>query len=379
MHDDSKRGGLEMSSMPNEGLRRLSDKEIERYSRQIVLDKIGYRGQRRLIEAKVCVVGLGGLGSPVVFQLAAMGIGHLRLVDCDVVELSNLHRQYLYDVNNLGYPKVEVAAKKLHELNPEIKIEPLTVAVNSGTAEDVIKGMDVVVDGLDRITPRYAINRACMKASVPYVFGAAIMTYGTVKTIIPHESACLECFQGGIEEENVEKCAVVGVHPSVLGIIASVEVSEVVRIALGEKPQLADKLFCCDIWDMKFDEIEIQRSEDCRVCGSKSSSPPVLLKEPMVTELCARDGKRSLLIAPRHDLNLNMRELKSYLLEKKAVIQINAELGVTFSLDPGIKVSFLKSGVAVIEGMDEVDSALAFYEKIIIDGLAIPRSQVFYD
>jgi len=365
--------------MPRENPRRLSDKEIERYSRQIVLDKIGYHGQRRLIEAKVCVVGLGGLGSPVVFQLAAMGIGHLRLVDCDVVELSNLHRQYLYDVSNLGYPKVEVAARKIHELNPEIEIEPSTVAVNSGTAEEVIRGMDVVVDGLDRITPRYAINRACVKARIPYVFGAAIMTYGTVKTIIPHESACLECFQGGIEEANVERCAVVGVHPSVLGIIASVEVSEAVRIALGEKPQLAGKLLCCDIWDMKFDEIEIQMSEDCQVCGSKSYSPPSPLKEPLVTELCARDGKRSLLIAPRYNLNINMGELKSCLLQEKATIQINAELGMTFSFDRGIKASFLKSGVAVIEGIDEVDSALSFYEKIIVDGLAIPRSQVFCD
>ncbi|MDH7508986.1 MAG: HesA/MoeB/ThiF family protein [Methanomassiliicoccales archaeon] len=364
--------------MKSEDLHRLSNGQIERYSRQIVLDKIGYRGQRRLIDTKVCVVGLGGLGSPIVFQLAAMGLGHLRLVDCDVVELSNLHRQYLYNVNDLGYPKAEVAAEKIHELNPEIKIEPKTVAVNSNTAVEIIKGMDVVVDGLDRITPRYAINRACMKASIPYVFGAAIMTYGIAKTIIPHETACLECFQGGIGEENVEKCSVVGVHPSVLGIIGSIEVSEVVRIALGEKPQLSDKLFCCDVWDMKFDEIEIQRSEDCRVCGSKPSMPETL-KEPIVTELCARNGKRSFLIAPRNDLNINMRKLKAYLSEEKIAIQINAKLGVAFSPVPGTKVSLLKSGVAVIEGMVDVDHALAFYEKVIIDGLSIPRSRIYLD
>jgi molybdopterin-synthase adenylyltransferase len=365
-----------MSSVPNEGVCRLSNKELERYSRQIVLDKIGYRGQRKLIDAKVCVVGLGGLGSPAVLQLAAMGVGHLRLVDCDVVELSNLHRQHLYGVSHLGYPKVEVAAKRLHDLNPEIRVEPLTLSVNSGTAEDVVRGMDVIVDGLDRITPRYALNRACLKAGVPYIFGAAIMTYGTAKTVIPHETACLECFQGGLEDERIEKCALVGVHPSVLGVIASVEVSEAIRIVLGERPQLADKLFCCDIWDMKFDEVEIKRSESCPVCGSRPSSPPMPLKEHLVTDLCGRNGKKAFLITPRDDLNLNMKNLQSCLEKNGVVIEVRAELGVTFSLGPGKNASILKSGVMVIEGVDDMSDAQDFYQRIVVEGLSIPPSRI---
>jgi adenylyltransferase/sulfurtransferase len=365
-----------MSSVPNEGVYHLSNKVLERYSRQIVLDKIGYRGQRKLIDAKVCVVGLGGLGSPAVLQLAAMGVGHLRLVDCDVVELSNLHRQHLYGVSHLGYPKVEVAAKRLRDLNPEIEIEPLTLSVNSGTAEDVVRGMDVIVDGLDRITPRYALNRACLKAGVPYVFGAAIMTYGTAKTVIPHETACLECFQGGLEDERIEKCAVVGVHPSVLGVIASVEVSEAIRIVLGERPQLADKLFCCDIWDMRFDEVEIKRSECCPVCGSRPSSPPLPLKENLITDLCARSGGRTFLITPRTDLDLNLEDLTILLERSSFTICVKARLGLTFKIDASKKGSILKSGVMVLEGINDEDDALAFYRRIVSEGLSVTLSRI---
>jgi adenylyltransferase/sulfurtransferase len=150
-----------------ENFKDISEKELEFYSRQIVLSEIVYKGQMKLKNAKVCLVGLGGLGSPAALQLAAMGVGYLRLVDHDVVELSNLQRQHLYGVNFVGYPKVEAAAKRLHELNPNIEIEPLPLSLNVNNAEDIVSDMDVVVDGLDRMSPRYAVNKACLKLEVP--------------------------------------------------------------------------------------------------------------------------------------------------------------------------------------------------------------------
>jgi adenylyltransferase/sulfurtransferase len=150
----------------------FSDKEIEFYSRQIVLKDIGYAGQLKLKNAKVCVVGLGGLGCPIATQLTAMGVGYLRLIDRDVIELSNLQRQHLYGPKFVGYPKVEVAAKRLEELNPYIDIEPLPISLNERNVEKFLKGMDVVIDGLDRMDVRYAVNRACIKLKIPYIFGA---------------------------------------------------------------------------------------------------------------------------------------------------------------------------------------------------------------
>ncbi|MDH4209616.1 MAG: HesA/MoeB/ThiF family protein, partial [Anaerolineae bacterium] len=228
--------------MPEPDANHLSDQEMEFYARQIVLPHIGYGGQMKLRSASVCIAGLGGLGSPAAMQLAAMGVGHLRLVDYDVVELSNLQRQHLYDVSSIGYPKVEAAARRLRGLNPHVHIEPLPLAIGSHNAEEIIRGMDVVVDGLDHMAPRYALNRACLKLGVPYVFGAAVSMYGNTATILPGETACLECFFGSIDDETLPSCSIAGVHPSILGLVASIEVAEAIRVLLGHRPNLANKL-----------------------------------------------------------------------------------------------------------------------------------------
>ncbi|MEM2111520.1 MAG: HesA/MoeB/ThiF family protein [Candidatus Bathyarchaeia archaeon] len=354
----------------------LSDEELEFYSRQILLPDIGYNGQLKLRKARVCVVGLGGLGSPAALQLAAMGVGKLRLVDCDVVELSNLQRQHLYDVRSLGYAKVEVAARKLHELNPHIEIEPVPLMLNTYNAEEIVKDSDVVVDGLDRMTPRYALNRACQKLGVPYVFGAAIMTYGNVSTIIPGETPCLECFQGNLDDEMLPKCSIVGVHPSILSLIASVEVFEASRIIVGKKPLLASKLLHCDISSMEFEKIELSRTENCPICGSKPSVSPMMLRETLVTELCGRRGNRVFLISPRENLKLNMREVQSVIEHYRFEVKVKGDIGLTFVNGLNNSVSILKSGIMIIEGPKDEKEAYDFYCKTIIDELKVPRSSI---
>ena len=366
----------ERTSMSKPEVKDLSDEELEFYSRQIVLPDIGYNGQLKLRNARVCIVGLGGLGSPAALQLTAMGVGYLRLIDRDVVELSNLQRQHLYSVNFLGYPKVEVAAKRLRELNPNIEIEPLPLSLNVDNAEDVVRDVDVVVDGLDRMTPRYALNRACVKLGVPYVFGAAIMTFGNVSTIMPGKTPCLECFQGNLDDATLPTCAVVGVHPSILSIIASVEVSEAMRIILGDKPHLANKILHCDIGDMKFDEVEISKAENCPVCGSKPSGSPMPLKQKLVTEVCGREGKKVFVITPRRKLELDMDELYSFLKNNGFKVRVKADLGLTFNGGLNGTASILKSGIMIIEGADNEKEAYDFYSKIVIDELKVSRSNI---
>jgi adenylyltransferase/sulfurtransferase len=358
------------------GTKSLSNEELEFYSRQIVLSEIGYNGQLKLKNAKVCIVGLGGLGSPAALQLAAMGIGYLRLVDFDVVELSNLQRQYLYDIDYIGYPKVEIAAKKLHKLNPNIEIEPLPLSLNVNNAEDIIRGIDVVIDGLDAMTPRYALNRACLKLGIPYIFGAAIRNFGNVSTIMPGKTPCLECFQGNINDNELPTCAVVGVHPSILNIIASIEVAEAIRIILGEEPRLANKLLHCDIKDMKFIELKILKSENCPVCGSKPLKPPMLLKHKLISESCSRRGKRVFVITPKKNLDLNINEVYYFLINNGYDIDVKANLGVTFKSNSKITASILKSGIMIIEGADNEEEAYEFYTKIVIEKLNIPRSNI---
>ncbi|MBS7634755.1 HesA/MoeB/ThiF family protein [Candidatus Bathyarchaeota archaeon] len=364
------------AEMRNINVAGLSETELEFYSRQIALSEIGYEGQLKLTKSSVCIAGLGGLGSPIALQLAAMGVGHIRLVDQDVVELSNLHRQILYGANFVGYPKVEVAAKRLKELNPHIEVEPLPVSINAKNAEDIVKGMDVIVDGLDRMTPRYAINRACRKNGVPYVFAAALMTFGNITTILPGKTPCLECFQGDINDEDLPTCASVGVHTSLLSIMAGIETSEAIRIMLGKEPLLAKKLLHCDVKDLTFEEIEISKSENCPVCGLKPLRPPMPLTRKAISEAHGRGRGKVFRIIPREDLKLNMNELISMIAEVGFKIKVKAELGVTFDNEFGGSTSILKSGIAVIEGARDEAEAYKSFSKLIVDGLGISESKI---
>jgi len=351
----------------------LSKEELEYYSRQIVLKEIGYNGQLKLKAAKACIVGLGGLGCSIATQLTAMGVGHLRLVDRDVVEISNLQRQHLYTMSALGYPKVEAAARRLRDLNPNVKLEPLPLSLNAETAEKIIQGADVVIDGLDRMEPRYAVNRACIKLGVPYVFGAAIMTYGNVSTIIPGETPCLECFYGNLKDEALPTCAVVGVHPSVISIVASIEVAETLRILLGEQPNLASKLLYCDLESLSMDEVSLSRLEDCPVCGAKPRSPPAPLTQSTMEEICGRGGKRSFVINPRKNLELDMVNLHRLLKERNFNILVKADLGITFNSTPEVTTSLLKSGVMITAGVKDKEEALKLYKNLVTEGLGIPH------
>ena len=350
---------------------KLSSNELEYYSRQIVLKEIGYNGQLRLKGAKVCLVGVGGLGSSIATQLTAMGVGYLRLVDRDIVELSNLHRQHLYDVDHLGYPKVEVAAKKLRRLNPNVEVEPLPLTVNPSNASEIVEGVDVVVDGLDRMAPRYALNRACLERGIPYVFGSALMSMGNVSTIIPGETPCLECFYGNLDDGTLPTCAVVGVYPSIVTLIASVEVSESVKLILGERPSLAGKLLLCDLRDSSFEKITVARAETCPVCGTQSKGEPMILKEELVEEVCGREGKRTFIVSPKRILKLDMDRLQDLLRKSAFRVTVRAELGVTFKPVEEAFVSILSSGVMIAEGFRDMGGVVSLYKELIVKGLGV--------
>ena len=206
----------------------LSEKELDRYSRQVMLEEIGYQGQLKLKQAKVCVVGVGGLGNPIVTRLAAMGVGKIRIVDRDVIELSNLHRQTMFNEDDIGQVKVETAARKLRKLNADIVIEEMPVSINDYTAFEVVDGCDVVVDALDSVNARYSLNKACIEKKIPFVTGAAVGVTGQCFTILPNESACYHCLFPALDEDSMPTCSIEGVHPSILSIIGGIEVSDTV-------------------------------------------------------------------------------------------------------------------------------------------------------
>ena len=342
----------------------LTQEEFEYYSRQIVLKDFGLEGQRKLKNAKVCVVGAGGLGSPILTQLASMGVGTIRIVDRDVVEISNLQRQHLYGVNVVGVPKVEAAQNRLSQLNPYIEVEPVPLSVTDVNAENLIRDMDVVVDALDSMRARYAVNRACHELAKPLVHGAVIMEIGSATTIIPEKTACIECFQGGIKDEDLPSCSVMGVHPAVINLIASIQVSEVVKIILCEKPTLANYLLFADLQDLSIEKVKISKSDSCPICGTNPKPKPRKNEEPLFEEICGREGRRVFIFSPNNDMNINLNQVNSSINVQGFITTMEAKLGTSFKKGE-IKGSILRSGVTIIEGVKSKEEALRIRNSIL--------------
>ena len=342
----------------------LSEKELDRYSRQVMLEEIGYQGQLKLKQSKVCVVGVGGLGNPIVTRLAAMGVGKLRIVDRDVIELSNLHRQTMFNEDDVGQVKVETAAKKLRKLNPDIVVEELPVSINDYTALDVVDGCDVVVDALDSVDARYALNKACIEKKIPFVTGAAVGVTGQSFTILPNESACYHCLFPALDEDSMPTCSIEGVHPSILSIIGGIEVSEAVKIITGKEPSLKDKVLHVDLENLVFNFTKVSRVQECSVCGSgrKQDKPK---EELILEELCGRNkGKRTFSVTPTYPVALNADEITSIAKEKGFVVENLGDLGISMRTNE-LSVSFMKRGSAVLVGPKDEQEATSLYKELL--------------
>ncbi len=352
------------SSETGEQVSDLSEKELDRYSRQIMLEEIGYQGQLKLKQAKVCVVGVGGLGNPIVTRLAAMGVGKIRIVDRDVIELSNLHRQTMFNEDDVGQVKVEIAAKKLRKLNADIIIEELPVSVNDYTALDVVDGCDVVIDALDSVNARYSLNKACIEKKIPFVTGAAVGVTGQSFTILPNETACYHCLFPALDEDSMPTCSIEGVHPSILSIIGGIEVSEAVKIITGKQPSLKDKVLHVDLENLIFNFTKVSRVQECSVCGSgKKQDKPK--EELILEELCGRNrGKRTFSVTPTYPVALNVNDITSIAKEKGFVVENLGDLGISMSTND-LSVSFMKSGSAVLVGPKDEQEATSLYKDLL--------------
>jgi len=350
----------------------LKNEDLQRYSRQIMLEEIGFVGLEKLRKAKVCVVGVGGIGNPVVTQLTAMGVGKLKIVDRDIIEISNLHRQHLYTESDLGKVKVEAAKERLEKINSSVEIEALPNSVTKYTAESIISGYDIVVDALDSIDARYALNDACIKLNIPLIYAGALGMLGSVCTIIPNKTACLRCIFPALAEDDMPTCSTEGVHPSILYLVGGIQVSEAVKIILGEKPTLENKLMYVDLNDISLEKISVFRQEECPSCGTKRIERDQLeTKQLIIEELCGRDrGKRTYTVTPSHiSSSLNLIGIEKNAERLGYTIKTKGELGLTImsSNSDSLSISFMSSGAATIVGAKSEDEALSIYKSFVDD------------
>ena len=240
----------------------LTAGERERYDRQIMIMGLGEDGQEKLKRAKVIIAGSGGLGSPAAIYLAAAGVGTIRIVDHDRVELSNLNRQILHWDNDIGRNKVNSAAEKLSQLNQGVKIEAVQETIDEANVSRHVAGCDLIVDAMDNLPTRYLLNTAAIENNIPFVHGAVYGLEGRAMTIIPGKTACLRCVYRGLIPE--EKFPVLGVTPAVIGCI---QATEVIKYITGIGKLLTNRLLIYDGLNMKFTELVVQRDVNCKHCG----------------------------------------------------------------------------------------------------------------
>lgn len=248
---------------------RLGDAERQRYARHLVIPELGEEGQEKLADASVVIVGVGGLGSPAAYYLAAAGVGRLGLVDADAVELSNLQRQVLHTTADLGRRKVESAAEKLHALNPGVRLELHDVAFSAATAADLLAGYDVVVTGVDNFPSRFLLNDACVLLRKTLVEGAILQFIGLAMTIRGGETACYRCvFPEMPAPGSSPSPAEAGVFGPVPGTIGSIQACEAIKVITGFGEPLYDRLLQYDAAALSFQEVAIAREPACPVCGT---------------------------------------------------------------------------------------------------------------
>ncbi len=245
-------------------LSELSREEVERYSRQLILKEVGVEGQLRLRGSKVAIFGVGGLGSVVLYFLAAAGVGTIYIVDKDPVELSNLNRQVLYTSEDVGRPKVEVAAERIRKVNPHVRVHALARSVDLELALDLAGKVDVLVDCLDNWKARHIVNEAAVKSRKPLVHAAVEEFYGHVLTVLPGKTPCLNCVfpRGGVRDRSP-----IPVLGAVVGAVACVEALETLKLLLGINPASLGTIVFLDFKSLSINKLKVSKNPKCDVCS----------------------------------------------------------------------------------------------------------------
>jgi sulfur-carrier protein adenylyltransferase/sulfurtransferase len=261
-------GGWKASGLPWRVPQTLTSDQRRRYSRHLLIPEVGEDGQRKLLEAKVLLVGAGGLGSPAALYLAAAGVGTLGIVDADIVDESNLQRQVVHTTDRVGMPKVESARVAIEALNPDVNVVMHETRLDQSNVLDIFAGYDVILDGTDNFATRYLINDACVLLDKPNVHGSIFRFEGQATTFIPHEGPCYRClFPTPPPPELAPSCAEAGVLGLLPGTVGIIQATETAKLILGIGEPLVGRLLTYDALEMEFRELRLSRDPECPMCG----------------------------------------------------------------------------------------------------------------
>lgn len=335
----------------------------ERYSRQILFREIGREGQERLLASRVLIVGCGALGASHAEMLSRAGVGNLRIVDRDFVEFTNLQRQTLFSESDAAarLPKAIAAKRRIAEINSEIDVEAIVADVNNSNVESLIEGCDIVLDGTDNFQVRYLVNDACVKHAKPWIYGAAVSSYGTTMTIRPGETPCLRCvFEEMPDAGSAPTCDTAGVIMPIIASISAIQVAEAVKLLVGDTASLHRSLVQIDLWANDWQKIKLAGpNEDCICCGQKRFEFLDADAQEFAAVLCGRDAVQ---IAPPRPTEIDLAALAARLSALGDVKQ--NEYLLRFSIKEQ-EITVFRDGRAIIIGTDSPAQARSLYAKYV--------------
>lgn len=254
----------------------FTNEQLERYSRHIILKEVGVKGQKKLLNASVLIIGAGGLGAPAAMYLAAAGVGHIGIVDADEVDLSNLQRQIIHSTADIGKAKVKSAKESMLAINPDIKVDTYRTFVTSENIMELLKDYDFIIDGTDNFPAKFLINDACVMAKKPFSHAGIIRFQGQLMTYVPGEGPCYRCvFKNPPPKDAVPTCKQAGVIGAMGGVIGSLQAMEAVKYIIGQGDLLTGRLLTYDALKMQFRTVPLPKDCHCVVCG----------ENPTITEL----------------------------------------------------------------------------------------------
>ena len=329
-----------------------------RYVRQTILREIGPEGQKKLSAASVAVIGLGALGTVSAGLLARAGVGRLRLIDRDVVELNNLQRQLLFDETDVELPKADVAARKLRMVNSSIAIEGIAKDVHSGNIESLLEGVDLVVDGADNMELRFLLNEVSIARDLPWIYGGAIATHGMAMAIVPKTTACFRCFLPQMPAPgSLPTCDTAGILNTVSSIVGSLQATAAIQVLLGESP--AGELLVFDGWSSDLQRLRVARRKDCPACVRGETEFLGARRGQVIAALC---GSETISIDPAHKGQIDLAGVESRLRKLGAVKSLGSIL--VFEAD-GARFTLFSDGRALIRGTDDPERARSLYAKYV--------------
>jgi len=264
----------------------LTEEQIERYSRHIILEQVGGVGQEKLLSSKVLIVGAGGLGSPAALYLAAAGVGTIGIIDADKVDLTNLQRQIIHHTSDLGVEKVKSAENKMRAINPEVTVKTYHQPAKAGNIREIIREYDFVIDGTDNFPAKFLINDACYFEKIPFSHAGILKFYGQLITVLPGETTCYRCiFNAPPPAGAVPSCSQAGVLGVLAGVIGSLQATEAIKYLLGLGRLLTDTLLTYDALEMEFRAVKLNRNPNCPLCGEDPQITELKDEEPPVCDL----------------------------------------------------------------------------------------------